>query len=460
MLLGLTSAETYRSNNFVAASDRRRVFYEYPNGAAPLIGLLSMMEEENTDNSQFGWFEKRFKMPRTTLGSIGVGDGAWSPTGSDTAIASPFNMVAGTVYRMVVADSSEFRVSDSVWIQDHLITAGTGHIKGIVTEIVSATKIEIRAAQAVTGVTNDVDTHTPVLITLGTAYAEGSNSGTGKYTLPVNPSNYTQIFKSAFSFTSTALKHPTTFDRTGAYKDKAKENLISHMVGMEYAFLFGTRRYNTVTTVDSEVVQETLTGGILWFLEQWELGNVANGGAFDYRPSGSYDSTDVSGAADSHDLKRVIENTTGTISKREWDDILKKAFDRTNDRSHEKICLCGAGFLKAVNEMFESYSMTTKNYPATETYGMNVTTQETPFGTLHFKTHPLFTRDPSLQYSGFIIDMQNLNYRPLNDRDTILLKNLQANDADRRKDQWLTEAGLEIDYPESCMFIRNLQRIT
>jgi hypothetical protein len=37
-------------------------------------------------------------------------------------------------------------------------------------------------------------------------------------------------------------------------------------------------------------------------------------------------------------------------------------------------------------------------------------------------------------------------------RDTVKLKNRQPNDADYRKDEYLTEAGFEIRFPESHMY--------
>ena len=466
-ILGLTSTETFNSNGFYAQNDRRTVFREFPNGAAPLTGLLSLIDMEATDNSEFGWFEKRFNQPRGELSQNSTNKGAWSATGSDTAAADNLSLVAGTVYRIRVESTTEFRVNDVIWIQDHPLTAGgTTHVKGVVTEITSATKMEIRAAAAYAGLLNNPsggaadDALSIYFVNAGNANAEGATSGSGRHVLPVNPSNYTQIFRNAFSFTRTALKHPASFDRTGIYRDKAKDNAIDHMVGMEMAFLFGTRRIDNVTSPDGETVPERKTGGLLWFLEQWEKGNTGNGGVFDYRPTGSYDSSDVSSAADTNETKRIIENSTGSVSKKEFDDMVRRAFEITNNRTFEKLCLCGSGFLATLNQMFERYTVTYKQFPAQEAYGMNVTKVETAHGILYLKQHPLFNRDNSLRYSGFIIDVNNLRYRALNDSDTILLKNRQANDADRRKDEWLTEAGIEVRFPESHMFIRNLQNVT
>jgi hypothetical protein len=79
---------------------------------------------------------------------------------------------------------------------------------------------------------------------------------------------------------------------------------------------------------------------------------------------------------------------------------------------------------------------------------------------VHFKTHPLFSQDTTLRNDGLLLDVQNLKFRALNDSDTTLLANRQPRDYDGRKDEWLTEAGLEVNFPESNMYIKNLQVIT
>ena len=51
------------------------------------------------------------------------------------------------------------------------------------------------------------------------------------------------------------------------------------------------------------------------------------------------------------------------------------------------------------------------------------------------------------------VDMSNVAYRPLVgngiSRDTFIETNIQNNDVDGRKDQIITEAGLEISLPET-----------
>ena len=50
-------------------------------------------------------------------------------------------------------------------------------------------------------------------------------------------------------------------------------------------------------------------------------------------------------------------------------------------------------------------------------------------------------------YDGYALglDLKNLWYRPLQGRDTVLKTNIQANDEDGEKDEYITEAGLQLN---------------
>lgn len=197
-------------------------------------------------------------------------------------------------------------------------------------------------------------------------------------------------------------------------------------------------------------------GGITWFLKQWDLGNTANGGVFDYRPGGS---NLTSADWKTSDEKRYID-VNGNVTKEEFELLIERAFRFNDDISYEKICLCGGGLLSVFNRLAERESFKVTKLSSKEAYGMNVTSWETIHGTLHFKSHPLLNETPVHRYSGFILNTGSLRYTPLNDSDTDLLKNRQPRDYDGRKDEWLTDAGIEVRFPERHMFIDRLTGIT
>ena len=84
-------------------------------------------------------------------------------------------------------------------------------------------------------------------------------------------------------------------------------------------------------------------------------------------------------------------------------------------------------------------------------FGHQVTKVNTIFGNLHFVQEPLL-RGLYEDYA-IAIDLKNVAYRPLigggQNRDTHVMTNIQGNDEDGRRDMALTEAGLEIQLPET-----------
>jgi hypothetical protein len=75
-------------------------------------------------------------------------------------------------------------------------------------------------------------------------------------------------------------------------------------------------------------------------------------------------------------------------------------------------------------------------------------------GDFYFRRHPLFNQSIPLQKTGVILDMSAIKYRYL--RDTSPQDNIQANDEDQQKGQWLTEAGLELTTNVTSKVIQNL----
>lgn len=444
-ITGLYSTETFANERF--KNYRRSVFYDYPNGAAPLTGLLSLMAEESTSDPEFKWWEKRLQVQSTTA-LANIAGGPFATVGNADQ-ANPFNVAADDLIRIAVTDASIFRVGHELWMRSINITGGTTDLYGVVTQVFASTtpqRVEIRVLEAITGIANTSGNFKSILV-VGSAFREGIRDiSSSIYNKPVELANYCQIFRTPWTMTGTALKTGVKFDSTGAYKDLAKENALKHMIELERAFLFGKRS----SSVDSTTSLPTrTTGGILWFLQQWEAANsVYRGG------TGAAAIT-----ADSDDKKRIINNTSGTMSEKSFDDYVERAFRRSNNKANEKMVFCGSGFLKVINGLYKSKSVLQSDIPMQDTYGMNVVKHVSAFGTLFYKSHPLFTEDDSLRYSAMILDLPNLKYRYMDGRDTELLKNRQENDADYRKDEMLGEAGLELRFPESFMFIQNVRDI-
>jgi hypothetical protein len=108
----------------------------------------------------------------------------------------------------------------------------------------------------------------------------------------------------------------------------------------------------------------------------------------------------------------------------------------------------GSGVAVSALNKFPASKQQTRNDETT--YGMNVTHFTNPFGSsLNVVYHRLLEGS---KYSGYmiVVDIDEVAYRYLaNDevsRDTKVLPNRQPNDQDGRKDEYLTECGLEFGH--------------
>lgn len=461
-ILGLGSSAQIASYN--TNKNRRSILHNYPQGTAPLVALLSLLPDEVTDTTDPGWWEKRYLDRLSKTGQF-QSVGPFAAAGSGTGLTSPATITQGTAYRVKLAtggvDAARIRKDHVVMIKGVSPASGAKvDIKGLVTTIVDATHFEM---QIITATGSFLMTSANVgldVMVIGSAYAEGQTINKGiQGSIPVNPANSTQIFRDPFSFTRTALQLGLDFDKTGPYKERSKEAALEHATSIEKAVLWGERRTELVNGDDGESLPRRYMGGLLWYLRQWELGNVANGGAFDYRPGGS------AATANTDENKRIID-VSGVLSRDGFESYLQRPFEMSNNKSNEKLVLCGSGVLSRLNKVYEGLVVTHRltgtikksGEGEGDMYGMDLRGISTPFGTIWLKTHPLF-KGPQVN-DALVIDLPNLKWRPYTNADTQLLKNRQPNDADYRKDEWLTEATVEVRYPESHMYLQNITGMT
>jgi hypothetical protein len=444
-ILGLMTSESFSAERF--KSIRRSVFYFYPNGAAPLTGLLSLLKDEVTNDPEYKWYEKRMQEQRTTSAAISGSIALYSSVSADfatwTAAAADFALVADSQYGIKVASggTAQFRVGHLIKFFTYAITSSAAQeVIGRVTYVDATNNrlafVAIRVGAANVQYTLSANIGVEILV-VGNAFSEGAvGSSTNVYNLPVNPLNYTQIFRTSFQITGTALKTSAKFDETGVYKDMSKEAALNHNIEMEKNFIFGEQRQVSVSGTITRY-----TGGVMWFLRSWEAGTMYGNSA---------------ATADTDDNKRIIDNAGGTVSDKSYSNYLERLFRVTNNKSNEKLCLCGSGALNVVNQMYKGQACLNADMPLTDTYGMNVVAHTTPFGKIYYRTHPLFSQNAVMRYNMLFLDVLNWKYRYMAGRDTELLTERQPNNADYREDEWLTEAGLQTMFPESNMYLQNV----
>lgn len=465
MPFGLVSSETI--DDYWSQNVRRKIFYAYPNGTAPLTGLLSLTTSEDTPYPTFGWQEERWMEIRTqTVQGPNPSGSKTGPfaiagtTGPSGDTNGKFSLNQWDTVRIYVQDASQFGIDASVKLFG-LGTDATGPVATASTDVAgritstdttpNANYIEISVTLAYANLLNVAATSNSLyLILMGSAYAEGSRSRSGTIVFPSEIFNNTQIFKTPFEMTRTALKEPTKYDKTGAYKDMAKTNGINHLAGLERTLFFGERA--KTTAVDPETgstVSRRFAGGLRWFLDQWEQGTM-------------YGQQDVSGQTDyvQYTNKRVIKLAGKTINKTTFNLLMARLFERTNNTSWDKLCLCGPEYLAKIADVFErQIQYTSMRDEGFDGFNFEMVKHQSNSGTVYYKQHPLFT-SPEMRNSAFYVDLGYLGYRPLSDTDTDIQPMIQLPDADKRKDQWLTECGFEIRFPEANMYVENLGGVT
>lgn len=454
MALGLVSSETL--DDYWSRNTRRRVAYDFPQGTAPLAALMSLMDPEDTPIPEFGWNEERWTSFKTTTMTTGqpTADITFYTAGGTVSAGTPVTMTAGLSFRAYVDDSSDFQIDDSIGFFNLTFTSGTGNVTGRVTaKGTNYIEFEVTATPPST-VVNSTASEGKYVYYLGSAFAEGSRSRSGSNRFPLEVKNFTQIHKRAFELTRNALKQPLIYDKTGHYHKALKDNGIIHLEGLERACLWGDRRATTTVDPDTgETVSRRFSGGLLYYLKQWELGT-----------SGTilYPHADVTAQTDwqTYTDKRIIKLAGATISKTQFNELNSRVFEKTNNSSWEKLCLCGPGYLNKVAEMFEKQvQWTSLRENGFKGFDFKLLEHSSNSGTVYYKSHPQFN-DSIWRNSAFYIDMGYLKWRPITDSDTDVYQGIQLPDADKRKDQYLTDGGPEWMYPEAHMFVDNLGGIT
>lgn len=379
---------------------REMILWRNPNGQAPLTALLSKMKSESTDDPEFNWYEEQLDALRLTINYTT----GYTTTATSLVITSNLStsnagtdVVAGDLFLVEQTLTSAYA--------DELIMASAAGSANTIT------------------VTRGIASTTPValangakLTKIGNAYEEGSTAPTSTTRNPSKLYNYCQIFKTTYDITNTAKKTKT---RTGdPIKNDKKRKMFDHSVAMEMAFIFGKR----VETTGANGKPLRLTGGLLWHLSQNASSQI------------------------------TVYATTPTETT--FTDAIYKMFDYNSGAGNERIGFVGNGFLNSLNRLASSQSRTRVNFDkVVDMYGMRLQRWVMPQGEVYLKSHPLFNTHSKFTNDGLFIDPTAVRYRHL--RDTSFKDNIQANDADAEKGQWLTEAGLEVDHSKTMAWLSN-----
>lgn len=233
------------------------------------------------------------------------------------------------------------------------------------------------------------------ILIIGVHQPEGDSSRPARSSNPAEVFNFTGITRTPFESTGTLLA--SSFQHNPAdWPHQARKAGIEHGKDLEYEKLFGKKFEDNTGSQPRRG-----TGGVLSFIQT--------------------NQTDAAGGL------TQAEFNIGMRAQGRYSGYKSKL---------------GLGSPIAVSEL-NDFPLGKLTWEQSErTFGINIAQFVTPFGILNLVTHWLLE---GARYGGYLIvlDMDEVKRRTLRGRDTHIRTNIQAPDVDGRKDEYLTEDGLE-----------------
>jgi len=371
---------------------REMILWMQPNGTAPLFALTAKAKTQKVDDPEFAWWEEVNTIARVKV------NGALNNVATALVIVSGgLQLIPGDV--LMYEKPTETGTFDNEFVR--------------VTSVTSDTAVTIQRGVANTTAATIADQ--AWLLRIGNAQSEGNRSIASSSTNPVKYKNYTQIFKTPYQLTNTDAE---TKKRTGdPKKNEQKRKSFQHAEKIEQALLWGKAYETTDSTNGNMPLRYTM--GLRSFIQ-------SNVNVF-----------------------------TADPTEDQLLDFLSPLFDyEAGEAGNERIAFCGNGALNWLNKLRKNATGSFITYNGTiNFFGMKLQEWTIPQGTIYFKSHPLMNVHPVFKNSMFIVNAAGIIYRPLGGRDTKLEKDIQDNDADYVKDQWLTECGFEFHFERTFGYI-------
>jgi hypothetical protein len=241
------------------------------------------------------------------------------------------------------------------------------------------------------------------LYVIGTAAEEGDTSPSPRTYNPTTVTNYTQIFRNTVAASGSELSSSTITTKHDWEHQQSKVH-IEHLIDIENALLFG----KPATTTGADGGPRRMTGGILHYA-------TANN-----------------------------QDAGGTLTEAEWETWNRSIF---RYGSGSRLILVSRLVASVLNQFAVGKLQTMQG---AKSYGLNIQEYITTNGTSKIVVDDLLE---GATYGGYAIalDVKSgaVKYRFLNgdgpggSRDTKLHTNVQERDRDGRRDEYITECGLQ-----------------
>lgn len=248
---------------------------------------------------------------------------------------------------------------------------------------------------------------------LGPAQREGDTSRALLSTLEVEQSNRTQIVRTPFGTTNT--QSATDLYDGNDFDSQAKKSAIEHTVSIERHIIFGQSATATVAGQPLRTMS-----GILEF------------------------------------LRTNRRDVNGVLTEMEFDAFCEPAF-RYNG-TDQMLLIASGRVIQAINNFAKEKMQTV---PMEEAYGLNLKRYVSPFGNVLLAYHRQLV---GTIYSGYgiMLDMDRIWLRPLRGGKSsgnlaVRVTNIQANDEDSRRDEYLSELSLEFQNEKAHALLTGVQ---
>ena len=427
---GITIDDTRRQFNF-----GERIAELAPQ-QSPFFVYLSKVAKKTTDDPVFKFLEQRHQWQRRTFEVAAVGSITATAVGAALTEALVLTCNYDSYGNIVSADQACPWILPGQVISIQLTGGAVMTVKLSANITYNANDTTIDATDGCTLLSTalagseTITADAPGQV-IGSAWAEGSENPNGWEDKLFDREGYCQIFKTGMNLFSNTARATRYRGVANEYQRVWQEKLMEHKMDIEHAMLYGiggtTAAFETGTGPPVRY-----THGIVPYTE-------ANG--------------------------KVYNMTYASSGYDAFLDALEDFFAPESGNSGNKLVLSSRKVITYLNKLgncsflnnsvgSSQYSLDVTQIPGS--FGHTVTKVSTIFGNLHFVAEPLL-RGPWEDFCC-AVDMKNIAYRPLAgngiNRDTFVETNIQGNAVDGRQDQIITEAGLEIQLPETHAILK------
>lgn len=247
------------------------------------------------------------------------------------------------------------------------------------------------------------------LLRIGTVDVENQTSHTPLLVMPTEVQNFTEIFRDPITFSGSQLAEMFYI---GDHRRHELQKLgRQHAIDIEQSMWLGLKKTGAAATARA-------MNGIKAFMSTTNQTSI-----------------------------------TTTLGESDFEDWMFSVFRYTPNSGRNLFVFGGGKLMQALNQIARTALQTV---PGTDNpYGVRFTRWISAQGDVRLIRHWLMHRSPTstidytLERFAYAVNLDLVQYRPLAGRDTSLRMNIQENDRDGEKHEYLTEATLEFKLPKA-----------